>query len=152
MKIRQIIFLGIILAFVISACFPTPESTTEIKITTPTEGEKIDQIETIKGSSQGIPKGSVAWIVVFLPATGRYYPQNHPADVQANGDWSSVAYVGQTGESGLKADIIAVLANKATQDAIKNYLKDAIDKNDFPGLERLPKEATIYHRISVSRK
>lgn len=133
----------------------TPTNTpipTEVIISQPLNQAKVDQTDMVKGNSQNIPVGSVIWIVVFLPATGRYYPQNLPADVQANGVWSSVIHVGQLGESGLKADLIAVLADESAQDSFNAYLADARDKNDFSGLELLPVGVTIYHRISVVRE
>lgn len=132
---------------------PTPTPIiTDVKISQPIDGAKVDQTETIKGTSQNIPEGSVIWVVIYLPAVRRYFPQNLPADIQVNGDWSSVVSIGQVGESGLMADIIAVLANKSVQDSFNLYLKDAINTNDFSGLEKLPAGALIYHRISVMRK
>lgn len=153
------IVIGVILSLLLAACLPPPDPTptptapvTEVKIDQPTEGAKIETIATIKGTSQMLPDESVIWAVVFLPATGRYYPQNYPADVQANGNWAAVINVGQEGESGLQADILAVVADASAQDIFNTYLTDARDKKDFPGLERLPDGALIYHRISVVRQ
>lgn len=179
MKSTKIIILTIGFSLILTACFPTPTPTpapsgtpiptntlvptgtppptqtptvVTLQISQPIEGAKINQTETVKGNSQNIPAGSVIWIVVFLPSTGRYYPQNFPADVQANGDWTSLCYIGQANDSGLKAEFIVVLADKSAQDAFNAYLQDAKDKNDYSGLERLPAGATIYQRISVTRK
>lgn len=131
---------------------PTSTPSPEIVITEPFEGVKVEQIQPVKGTSQYLPDDNVIWIVIFIPSVGRYFPQNFPADIQANGEWSSVAYIGQQGESGLDADIVAVLANKDAQDSFNAYLSDAKDKNDYPGIQQLPNGAVIYHRRSVVRK
>ena len=130
----------------------TPNPTTEVKITKPREDDKVKQTDMTKGNSQNIPSGQVIWIVVFVHKVGRYYPQNQPADVQANGDWDSVTYFGGPRDSGLDCDAIAVLADDAGQKAFNRYLTDAKDKNDWPGLERLPDGAKIYSRVSVKRE
>ncbi len=143
-KLISFLFLGIL----ISSCIPAE---TRVDINEPTEGSRVSQIQTIDGESQILPPDSVIWPVVYLPATGRYYPQNFPADVQANGEWSATVYIGQENDSGIAADIIVVLADKSAQDAFYSYLADAKDRNDFPGLDKLPKGATIYDRVSVVR-
>jgi hypothetical protein len=145
------IFIALLIAGTLlpSSCIPAE---TVVTIVSPSEGAKVDQFVTIDGESQLLPANTVIWVVVYLPVTGRYYPQNFPADVQANGEWSSTAYIGQQNESGLDADIIAVVADGSAQNAFKTYLLEAKDKNDFSGLERLPKGATIYDRVSVVRR
>jgi hypothetical protein len=158
MKTRLNITLLLSIALVAVSCLPTPTATitptlaTAIKITYPTEGSKVEQIETVKGSSQAIPDGSVIWLVVFVPSVGRYFPQNRFADMLANGTWTSVVYIGQPGESGLKADVVAVLADKDAQAAFDGYLKNAMDKQDYPGLEQLPEGAVQHVRVSVVRR
>lgn len=136
-------------ALLISACLP---SETTVSIVRPTDGEKVEQTATVNGKSQLLPENHAIWLVVYLPVTGRYYPQNFPADIQANGEWSATAYIGQANESGLDADIIAVAADQSGQAAFNAYLSEARNKNDFPGLERLPEGAVIYDRVSVERK
>jgi len=131
---------------------PSPTPTTRVKIIQPTEGTKVEQTEMVKGTSQRIPNEQVIWVVVFVQKVGRYYPQNNPADVQASGDWTSVTYIGVPADGGLKFDLIAVLADKEAQNAFNKYLVDARNKNDYPGLEHLPNGATIYDRVSITRK
>lgn len=123
-----------------------------VRITYPSDGAHVEIREMIRGTSQNIPKGQVIWIVVYPQAAGRYYPQNDPADVQANGDWSSLAFIGIEEDVGRKFDIVAVLANKDAQDAFNAYLAQAKDKKTWPGLEELPNGAVIYDRITVTRK
>jgi hypothetical protein len=144
-----LIFTGML---VISACIPAAPTEISVTITKPVEGGKVDQFVTIGGNSQALPAKTVIWVVVYLPTVGRYYPQNVPADVQANGDWASITYIGQENDSGLAADIIVVIADKNAQDTFNAYLSDARDKSNFSGLEKLPKGAVIYDRISVSRR
>jgi hypothetical protein len=145
-RFSALLFIGMLL---VSACIPAD---TTITITKPIEGSRVDQFTTIAGSSQALPANSVIWVVVYIPSTGRYYPQNVPADVQANGEWASIAYIGQENDGGLAADVIVVTADKSTQDAFYAYLADARDKSDYPGLEKIPSGAVIYDRISISRR
>jgi hypothetical protein len=163
---RIVILVEFVLSVFLSACSivprveptatiavePTATIAIDVKITSPVEGAKVDQRETVKGTSQEIPNGSVIWVAVFLPTVGRYFPQNQPAVIQAHGEWSSLAYIGQQSESGLKADIIAIVADKSTQDKFNNYLQDAKDKQNYAGLEQIPEGAKIYQSVSVIRK
>lgn len=135
----------------------TPEPTftpvvVDIQVSQPIEGAKVNQIQAVEGTSLNIPDGSVIWVVIYLPIVRRYYPQDFPADIQVNNDWSTIVTIGQPGEVGLQADIIAVLADKSAQDVFNAYLQDAKSKNNFPGLEKLPDSALIYQRVSVVRK
>ena len=157
-----IMFFG--LTLLLSECWPRPKSnqtptplpspapTTSVKITQPAEGTKVEQTEMVKGTSQRIPSEQVIWVVVFVHKVGRYYPQNNPADVQPSGDWASVTYIGVQADVGLKFDLIAVLADKEAQSAFNKYLVDARDKNNYIGLQQLPNGATIYDRVSTTRK
>jgi len=159
--------IGVFLSVLLAACVPShngnsnsngnanqppPPPTTVAKITQPINGDKIDQKEVVKGTSQKVPSEQKIWVVIFIHKVVRYYPQNNPADIQANGDWASVTYFGIQSDVGLKFDILAVTADKSVQDAFNKYLKEARDKNSYPGLEQLPKEAIIQDRITVVRK
>ena len=132
---------------------PTPSvKAYEVEITYPYDGATVEIREMVRGTSQKIPEGQAIWIMVYPHVAGHYYPLNDPTDVQANGDWTSLAYIGIEEDVNRKFDIIAVLADKKAQDAFNAYLTQAKDKKTWPGLERLPKSATIYDRITVTRK
>lgn len=132
------------------ACLPPPKPS--VKITQPANGAQADQTQMVRGTSQAIPNGQVIWVVVFVQKAGRYYPQNQSADIQPNGEWASVTYIGIPSDVGLKFDLLAVLADKEGQNAFNRYLVNARDRSDYPGLERLPDGATIYDRVSVTRR
>jgi len=91
-------------------------------------------------------------VVVYVPAVGRYFPQDNPADVQADGEWSSKATIGIASNAGLQFDIRAVIADKDAQDSFQKYLAQAKAAGSWSGLDRLPQGAVIYDRITVTRK
>lgn len=126
--------------------------TTDIKITYPYDGATVEAREMVRGDLSGVPEGDVPWIVVYSQFVGRYYPQNDPADVQANGDWSSLAFVGVEEDVGQQFDIIIVLLDKTAQAAFNAYLSQAKDNEAWPGLASLPEGALIYDRVIVTRK
>ena len=126
--------------------------TTEVEITYPYNDDTVKIREMVQGTSQKIPEGQAIWIMVYSHVVGRYYPQDNPADVQANGDWTSLTSIGIEEDVNRKFDIIAVLADKRAQDAFNAYLTKAKDTNTWPGLERLLEGVTIYDRITVTRK
>lgn len=131
---------------------PTPPPSPALKITQPAEGDKVEQVEVVKGTSQNIPKDQDIWVVVFVQKVNRYYPQNNPVDIQANGNWASSTSFGIPKDKGLKFDALAVTVNKDARAAFDEYLKRARDKNDYPGWEQLPKGTTTYDRLTVIRK
>jgi hypothetical protein len=124
----------------------------EVEITYPDDGANVEIREIVRGTSQKIPKGQAIWIIVYPYLVDRYYPQNNSADVQVNGDWTSLTSIGIEEDVNRKFDIIAVLADKRAQDAFNAYFTKAKDTNTWPGLERLLEGATIYDRITVMRK
>jgi hypothetical protein len=161
MKLIKACLQVIILSLLLTACFPSgaPAPTapptpvvTSIQIDRPADGARVDQKETIKGQSQNLPPNTLIWIVIYLPSVERYYPQNHAANRQVDdGEWTATVSIGQDGETGLQADIIVVLADDNVQGIFNEYLEDARDKNDYPGLEMLPPDIE-YDRVSVIRK
>ncbi|MBN1979568.1 MAG: hypothetical protein JW918_19400 [Anaerolineae bacterium] len=132
--------------------FLVPGPGTEVEISYPRNQAQVEQTEVVRGTSRAIPDGDVIWVVVLSQEAGRYYPQNYAAEVEAKGNWSSITYVGVEGDEGRKFDILAIVADKAAQDAFSAYLADARDKSDWPGLDKLPEGATVYSRITVTRK
>jgi hypothetical protein len=129
-----------------------PGPTTDVTITYPINQARVDQTETVRGTSQGLSAEQVIWVVVFVQEVGRYYPQNRPADMEAGDNWSSIVYIGIPADTGKRFDILAVVANEEAQDAFTVYLADARDRSDWPGLESLPAGAVIYDRITVTRR
>jgi len=129
-----------------------PRPTTDVAITYPINHARVDQTETVRGTSQELSAEQVIWVVIFAQEVGRYYPQNRPADIEAGNRWSSIVYIGQQADAGKRFDILAVVANAEAQDAFNVYLADARDRSDWPGLEALPEGAVIYDRITVTRR
>lgn len=127
-------------------------NSTEVKITEPLAGASVGMLEMVKGTSRNIPSGQTIWVVIYSQDVGRYYPQNEPADIRANGGWDSRCSFGVEQDSGKKFDIIAVLTNKEAQDTFNSYLTQAREQKSWPGLERLPDSAVRYDRITVIRK
>lgn len=131
---------------------PTPTPVTAVKITQPVEGGKVELKEVARGTSQNIPAGQVIWMVIFDQDMNRFFPQNNPADIQANDGWSSAVAIGNPKDGGKKFDLKAVLADKEGQKAFKEYLVNWKGKANAPGLELIPDGAKIYDSVSVIRK
>lgn len=125
-----------------------------VAIIYPSDHADAEQIEIVSGTSQRLPAGELIWVVVFIHEAGRYYPQNEPAIIEAKNNWSSRVSLGVPGEidKNKKFDILAVGANPEAQSAFKVYLTGARDRSDSPGLGSLPTGATIYDRVTVTRK
>jgi hypothetical protein len=125
---------------------------TEITVKSPREGEKVEHITTIEGTSKNIPDGSAIWVVIFLPVVQRFFPVNDPAVVLVNGNWNAQAYFGRPDEIGLEAVIYIVLADSDVQAVFRSYLAEAKSKDDYPGMEKMPEGAEPYVLINVTRK
>lgn len=150
-----VIFIGLILLAVNTGIFAIrlPLGTeVEIEITYPYNDALVEITEMVRGTSQEIPEEHAIWIVIYPHVAGRYYPQNNPADVQADGDWTSLIAIGIEDDVDKKFDIIAALANQEAQDVFNAYLEQAKGKATWPGLEKLPTGTEIYARITVTRK
>ena len=124
----------------------------KVEITYPYDAANVEIGEIVRGTSEKIPKGQAIWIIVYPHLVDRYYPQNNPADVQANGDWTSNTSIGIEEDVNRKFDIIAVLADKRAQDAFEAYIKQAKDTKKWSGLGKLIEGTTIYDRITVTMK
>ena len=124
----------------------------DLKIVSPAGGDSVGLPEVVRGTSRRIPQEQSIWLVVYSHAVNRYYPQNDPADVQQNGNWASICYLGLDQDAGKKFDIIATLSNSAVRKEFRSYLDTAKEKQSWPGLERLPESTVIYDRVTVVRK
>ncbi|HYG82988.1 MAG TPA: hypothetical protein VD861_21505 [Pyrinomonadaceae bacterium] len=123
-----------------------------VKITEPAKGARVKQTQMVRGTSQNLRDEQKVWVVVYIPTVGRYYPQNDPAVVRADGNWSSVTYIGNEKDKGLGFEIFAVMAGKDVQDAFRSYLKDARDKSEYAGMEQPPPRETIGDSVTVTRE
>lgn len=129
-----------------------PSAKTEVRITYPTQRDSVELREMVRGTSQKVPDGQAIWVLVFPHVAGTYYPQNAPADIQAGGDWTSLAFIGTDMDTDNKFDIIVALADEMAQGELNAYLAQYKDKSPAPGLTRIPNGTTEYHRITVTRK
>ena len=145
---KTLAIAAVVLVLLVACAAPKPI----VKITEPSEGGSVEPTQMVRGTSRAVPTGQVIWVAVFVQKVGRYYPQNQAADVQPNGGWSSLTYIGIASDVGLKFDLIAVLADRDGQAAFSRYLTDARNKSDYSGMEQLPQGVTVYDRISVTRK
>lgn len=145
--VSSTLFVGAIVLLFVRFNAPT-----KVEITYPDDWAPADMREMVRGTSQKVPKGQTIWVVSYPHVTGRYYPQNDPAYVEANGDWSALTSIGIEEDSGLKFDIIVVLANQSAQEKFRDYLLTAKGEKEWPGLESLPDGVTIYNHVMVIRK
>jgi hypothetical protein len=125
-----------------------------LKIIYPAAGNEVEIKEVVTGTSQSIPAEQKIWVVIYNHAVSRYYPQDRPGDVQANGNWASATAFGVPTDKGkkLKFDVLAVTVDKNAEAEFENYLSRARTTNDYAGLVQLPKGANILDRLTVSRK
>lgn len=133
-----------------------PESndqTTKVKIDYPLAKSKVVYVQRISGFSKLVPSDKKIWIVVFPLAANKYYPQDRYVDIQPDGQWSSVAYIGIKDKNiDEPFDIIAVLVNLEAQQGFEKYSRDSKAKQEWQGLDNLPEGAQVYDRITVDRK
>ena len=153
--IRMVYVLGIIMilggvaSFIKIAAFPVEP---EISMTYPVGNDTIEQTIRAEGVFKKIPKSRKIWIFVKPLEINRYYPQNSFAEVDAKGNWSSVVYLGQENDSGKKFEIITALVDVQAINQINAYLKEAINKQDWTGMENITDNSIVYERRLVIRK
>jgi hypothetical protein len=130
-----------------------PTQTVQVKIDKPVAESKVSYAERIKGRSQLLPTDKKIWIVIFPLAANSYYPQDRYVDIQPDGQWSSVAYIGiKDANIGESFDVIAVLVNSDAQEVFEKYSRESKAKQKWLGLENLPEGAQVYDRITVVRQ
>jgi len=130
----------------------TPTPSAPVRITYPEKDAVVEQGETVSGKYENIPDVQKLWVVIYIPKVNRYYPQAEPADLQADGTWSSPATFGGPGDSGLKFEAIAVLADTSAQKAFTDYLATSKARKSYIGMEGLPGGARRQHSVTVTRK
>ncbi len=153
--VRMVYFLGIIMilggaaAFIKIAAFPVKP---EISMTYPISNDTIEQTIRAEGAFKKIPANEKIWIFVKPLEINRYYPQNSFAEIDAKGNWSSVVYLGQENDRGKKFEIITALVDVQAINQINAYLKEAINKQNWTGMENITDNSIVYERRLVIRK
>lgn len=123
-----------------------------MKIDYPEDKGRVSFAETIKGSGLYQAQGRQAMVVVFSLMANRYYPQESAVDVEQDGKWSSLAYFGERDKGEVdRFDVLVVMLDSHAKNVIEEYVVRAKSTGEWPGLEKLPKGAEIYDRISVVR-
>ena len=133
---------------------PTPSSTPEpaVKITTPSEGSYVGTTQLVSGTSQNIPAGYEIRVMIYSQGIDRYYPQDKPADIGINGDWTKYVFIGNESDAGKQFDIVVMLADEKAQEYLDDYIEDCIEKGNYPGLETLSEGLSEHDRITVTRQ
>jgi hypothetical protein len=154
MGILLYVFAGMLVGGGAVAAVPrfTARQATQLRITSPREGARVEMQETIRGTSRNLPAGDSVWLVIFIPDAGRYYPQDRPADVQAGGGWNSPAHLGLGDDGGRRFEVLAVAADAPTRAAFGRYLAESARGRSWPGIERLPATAREFDRVAVIRR
>ncbi len=124
----------------------------KIEITHPNDNASVEMREIVKGASQNITAELLIWIIVYPHEIDRFYPQDKPATIQAEGNWASSTLIGVEDDVGKKFDIITVLADESVNKEFEDYLTEAVKVGVWQGLKVLPQGAVIYDRITVTRK
>ncbi len=100
--------------------------------------------ETISGTSYQLPPGQDAWVIVFSPDQGLYFPNAFKAEIAAGGAWASTnTMIGGTQDGGKPFEIIAALADAQGGQSLAA---------GTAGVPALPDGVKIYQRINVIRK
>ncbi len=148
------VFLGMLVGGAAVAAVPriTRRATPEVRITSPSNGGSASMQETIRGTSRALPRGDSIWVVLYIPSTARYYPQDRPADVQAGGGWNALAQLGGAQDAGRRFEVLAVAADAAARAEFHAYLDEGARRQSWEGLVRLPAGAREYDRVAVTRQ
>ena len=148
------VFVGMLVGGGAVAAIPrmTRRATPEVRITYPAANAGGAMQETVRGASRALPPGDSVWVVIYIPSTARYYPQDHPADVQAGGGWNAPAQLGGARDAGRRFEILAVAADAAARAEFHAYLDEGARRQSWDGLVRLPAGAREYDRVAVTRQ
>jgi CHAT domain len=116
-----------------------------LAISYPTSYAEVGPVETISGKTTcPLPPGQDAWIIIYSPTQGLYFPNAFKANIDADGDWASRAtMIGGTQDGGKPFEIIAALADAQGGQSLAA---------GTAGVPALPDGVKIYQRINVIRK
>ena len=100
-----------------------------IEITNPVDGDQVDWITTVEGTSEGVPAGQNIWVFIYPHTVGQWYPQNSPT-VNVNGDWKALCYVGkERKDQGVEFDIGVILVD---DDKVQELLQELAEGDTEP--------------------
>lgn len=136
---------------VASSTNPSAPCNERVKITTPIDLQRVGISQVVEGTFQSLAPEQKIWVLIYPSGIGMYYPQN-PATQQTDNTWQATVAIGVKDDAGKEFFIYAVLADKEAQAAFNNYIKQARNENDSPGIPELPKGAQICNHIKVTRK
>ena len=125
----------------------------EAKITEPKTGAYTRHELPAKGTYEKTHEGMDLWMVTIPGTMQNYHPQGTPA-VLENGEWSAMAYIGNSSpgaDGGVPFTLLLVSATRQASEVFRNYIATASKRQQWPGLEYLPKGAQIVDRIEVIR-
>lgn len=141
---RRAISLALLLFVlcILSHFYPRHRQT--LAISYPESYAKVGPTETISGTSYHLPPGQDAWVIVYSPSDGLYFPNAFRAHIDADGTWAvRKTTIGSTQDGGKPFEIIAALANAQGGQSLAA---------DTEGVSDLPDGVKIYQRINVIRK
>jgi hypothetical protein len=126
------------------------DSKLSVAITSPREGQQVVREILVEGSSKNLSTEQTIWVAIIPEDKALYYPQNGPANVQADGSWISPSvFLGDQSDVGIKRfEILALVADQRAQQQLAAYLGE----EKFPGLVELPQGTIVVDRITVLRK
>lgn len=121
---------------------------TTIEIIYPQNGNIVSINENISGEQENILKDKIIWIIIYSLSYQKYFPNHSPAQINSNGTWTSLVSIGSSADKDEQFYILAYLLDNKT----KIELEKEFNKTDFGGLDIIPKDAVLYHQITVIRK
>lgn len=118
---------------------------TIVNITSPEDGATLVSYSTrVSGISHNVPEGSHIWILVQPCEVPCWYPQLGAIPIDANGNWSTVAYISMPSSTHCRSRISVVVV-----DAVGHQALEDLGSEDC--LVQLPRGVVVYDSIEVRR-
>jgi hypothetical protein len=122
-----------------------------VRVTEPAAGATVPMDATLRGTAAPLARGDSLWVVVYVPGVRRYFPQDAPIAIAADGGWSAGARVGGDTDTGTAFEVLAVAAGRKARAAFRDYLGKPPANGEWEGLAQLPEGAVEAQRIAVVR-
>ena len=137
----------------------TIKSEVYAKITSHTNGDRVANSEIIKGVCQNIPDNRYLWIVVRPKLFPNYHPQSNqsgsePISKGCDGKWETTIFLGENSKKNKneKFDVLLISLNDKGNEQMIEYLRQANKQHKWKGLNSLPNETEIFHKVLLIRK